>query len=217
MFKLKQVGVVIFLCLFILGYSYVFAAGDDYHSYIDKADGYFHNNQYREAISSLEKAIQRDPSGFLANAKLASTYVKMGEFDKSVPYFKKALLAEPDNSLVNFGLGSAYLTLNQSEKALDCFQNVSDSSLLAETHWGIGSAYLKLKRYDEAVTYFNKALTGGYNEPITYLGLGTSYYYLRQFDQARNNLLKAKEMYRAKGNTKAIGDIDLFLSTIPQR
>lgn len=216
MFGLKQAKIIIFLCLLLLSCPYTFAAEGDYSSYIEEANNYFHNGQYQETISLLNKALSIDPSGFLANAKMGATYMKMGEFEKAVPYFKKALAVRPDDDATNFGLGGVYLTLDQPDVALNYLRKVHNKELLPQTHFSIGSAYLKLKRYDEAITYFNKSLAGGYNDPILYLGLGTSQYYLRQYDQARKNLLKAKEMYRVKGNNKAVENVDSFLSTIPQ-
>jgi len=122
------------------------------------------NKKLNEAISSLEKAHEKNPESARVNNYLGYLYADNDmKIDRSLELIQKALLAEPDNGAYLDSLGWAYYRqgnyplalekLLMAEKQLD---KTSSPDPVVYDH--IGDTYFKIGDADRAVFYWKKSL-----------------------------------------------------------
>ncbi len=115
--------------------------GDANESYHKKADNYYKEANYKEALKyelkQLEEDLKyyRDISAEIAvdNNNIGLNYYKLKEYNQSILYYKKAI--KIDNIV---------LDLDNYERGV--------------TYYNIASAYNKIKEYDKALNYYLKSL-----------------------------------------------------------
>ena len=83
----------------------IYAEGADYY---DQAKEYITAGKYKEAINSLNKAIEKDPKSSKAYYVRGIAYDKVGKYKEAVRDFNKAIEIDPKNAYAYAGRGIFY-------------------------------------------------------------------------------------------------------------
>src|SRR6185503_15016948 len=75
----------------------------------ERARNYSKEQNTKQAIQSLQKAIDIFPNYFVALELLGTEYVKYGDYNKAVPVLLRAIQINPDAAKSLYALGVAYL------------------------------------------------------------------------------------------------------------
>ncbi|MCA2553252.1 MAG: tetratricopeptide repeat protein [Microcystis sp. M04BS1] len=180
-------------------------------------------SQFREALQSLEKALQiyreiKDRQGE-ANSlvTLGLAYRSLGQYQKAIEYQQQSLTIAREigdrrgeaNSLVTLGL--AYRSLGQYQKEIEFYQQslaiareIGDREREASYLGNLGGAYQLLGQYQKASNFYQQSLAiareigDHFNEMISLENLGWLYHYLEQhqkeIESRQQQLAIAREM-----------------------
>lgn len=77
----------------------------------------FAAQDFKEAISDLEKAVEIDPQFDLALNALAESYNKLGNLDKAIEIAKKYVESSPNDPVAHTALSRLYVQKGMIEEA----------------------------------------------------------------------------------------------------
>ena len=85
--------------------------------HLERADRYFTQQQYGEAVIEYQRALRIDPKETRAIVRVGLSFYQMGSPGRAFPYLVKALEQDPGNTEVRLKLGTLYFQARQPEKA----------------------------------------------------------------------------------------------------
>src|SRR5262245_8648251 len=85
--------------------------------HLDRGDGYFAREQYREAVIEYANVLQIDATNTRAIRQIALSYYQLGEGGRAFPYLIKLKELDPENLDARLKLGTIYLLAQQPEEA----------------------------------------------------------------------------------------------------
>ena len=144
------------------------------HAYrLNKAD-------FDQAVSLLNKAIERDPSFFSAHAVLSHSYTlaayhgwagRVGEtVADAIRYGDKAAELDPQNPLAHQSLGFAFSMRGPLEKAITSLRRALELDPNASSAWaGLALAYGMIGQTEDALAAVEKAKRGSPRDPFMWL------------------------------------------------
>ncbi|MDD4954622.1 MAG: tetratricopeptide repeat protein [Candidatus Omnitrophica bacterium] len=182
-----------------------------------KGTGYFKEKKYDEAIAEFEKALKIDPEFAEGYYGLGYAYCYKNQCDAALPYFEKAIELSPNYADAINGLGYAYGNLGNYDKGIEYYLKtlkIKENNLDALN--GLGYAYSSIGKYQEGINYFKKAIKVNPEYAPAYSGLGIVYYSLTQFLDAKENFLKARELYKKDNDEQGVKAIDEYLDKLPK-
>lgn len=114
---------------------------------------------FDEAISTLNKILQEDPTisdGFFA---LGNVYFKARHFKEAVKAFTRALELKPDDSFAVINILNCYAALGQLDQAEKLVQDqVKKGFEDPQFYYALGSLFALRGQYDKALPYFEECL-----------------------------------------------------------
>lgn len=175
---------------------------------------------YDKALENCFKSLNinleiNDPISIGINYNsIASIYNSLDQINKSKDYNLKALAEfnKGDYPLgkgtVLFNLAENYFKLNQIETSLHNLEDAKNTIIKSDTEYNLGNIYqlygeinIKKGKYKEAIDFYNKAIvihkkSGSaiyYGQSL--VGLGTCFFDLNQNSFAKENFLKALQIF----------------------
>ena len=111
--------------------------------------------------------------------------------------------------------GAIHLVHKAPEQAIPVFEKVLQlNPTYAFIYIALGSSYILLNQYEKALSYFQKGLSLDPQEGHAYAVIGWTYLFLNQPKQARENILKAKEIFENKGDYRNVKIAEDYLAKI---
>jgi len=126
------------------------------------------DNEYKEAVSILRRAVGIDPQYAPAYRGLGIAYYGAGDLYRAEIFMRKALQMNEKFSELWGYLGDIYIQKGDEKKAMSFFERCPpDDPHYAELHFRLGKMRLKSSDIEDADVEFTKALThddfwGGY-------------------------------------------------------
>ncbi len=140
---------------------------------------YYRLNQYEQALSSFQKALDLNPDHDQSKLMVAQTFLKQGRIDDCINEAKRVIARNSNNGQAHNILGSAYLAQGQYDLAMQ------ELNLAIEVDPSLAGAYLKKGLFNlatgnnsQGVADLQDALTAAPEILNTRLLLAT--YYLKQ-------------------------------------
>jgi tetratricopeptide (TPR) repeat protein len=150
------------------------------HVWNEKGNVHFKQEQYEEAISAYNKAIQIEPSFGWPYSNLALAYFTQGKYTEAILLYQKSiglLKSNKDKALSWNGLGNVYRCVNDYANAVTAYRKAAeldadtagmretaDSSQVdeglntAEACNELGELFLQMRSYTDAANAFAKAI-----------------------------------------------------------
>ncbi len=145
--------------LFVLSFTIFASAQQSAMNYFVDGVEAFEAASYQEAISSLEKAIELEPSNLEFQYYLGLTYSAMKKYGDALKVFESIVENEPVKfRKASFEIAAIYAKQEKSQKAIDTLilvERIVPKEV--RVYLEKGYAYQKLKDYDRAIENFNKA------------------------------------------------------------
>jgi TPR repeat/SPOR domain/WD40-like Beta Propeller Repeat len=92
-------------------------------------------NNFPAALKTYAKAASVTPNNADVLAKLASTYMKMGETEKAIPVFEKAVAIKGADALIALDFGKALMTQGKYEEAKQQFEVYAKKNVIEGKHF----------------------------------------------------------------------------------
>ena len=108
---------------------------------VDEAIKLCRENNFREAIDILNKALRLDKNNVRAYEKLGWAYRELNDYDKAIFYCTKAIEVDPNHKWTYNNLAGIYYKLKDYEKAISyCNETIKlDPNIPTPYHWrGLG-------------------------------------------------------------------------------
>lgn len=173
--------------------SYVKIFPFDYKAYDARGEAnYRKRGDYEKSKDDFATALRLNPNDVSIYEKLASTYLRLGDFDNAYYYCDKAVLKFPDNaSAYNCRAWVGYMNGENLDKAL---QDVNVSLSFSEAPYSLhtrAAIYNKQGRYYDAIADLNKAIEMDPRASYAYYEKGCSQIKLHYKKAGLKNIKKA--------------------------
>jgi len=120
---------------------------------------FFKHGQYREAIESFKKTIEKSPDSVEAYYNLGLSYLRSGDIDKAIVSFETATQLKPDSIEAHLAMGECYFNKGENKKAMDSFSRALEiQPNNPKAYYNIGIVYYKNDNPEEAIHYFEQAI-----------------------------------------------------------
>jgi tetratricopeptide (TPR) repeat protein len=208
-----------------------------YLDYYNRAIEYGSKGEFNNAEIELKKAQDLDQFGYQAqymlillkdvnNGKIKAEYASRifqslyywtnRKPDQAISELKKAIEINPDYALGYRELGALYFSLKQTDEAIKNYQKAIEiNPKYARAYNELGYLYGTLNEDEKSLTYYSKAIELDPKEALVYHRIGFTYYALGRYSQARENLLKAIQLYKERKDSRFISAIEEYLNKIP--
>jgi serine/threonine-protein kinase len=129
----------------------------------------YHSRHYDEAIAEYERALEVDPTSFLALLGVSQSYAAKGQYDQAVRHAQRGVSLSPDSDFLRALLGAVYGMAGQHEAARGILSHLIERSRRSYVAPILMSwIYSNLEERDSAFEWLGKA----YDERTCTLGLG---------------------------------------------
>ena len=126
---------------------------------------------------------------------------ELGIFEKAGVEFTKAVEISPYFAEAYVALGNVYSVFRRYDKAVECYSKaIVINPELSEAHMGLGMASIYAGDYAQAANAYKYAIQLNYNNAKAYLFLGKVEKLMGDDKSAKENLDKAKELYKEAGD-----------------
>ena len=179
--------------------------------YLNLADMYFKNNDFKNAISEAEKCIKIIDTNDLTEIQLLSeTYDIAGKasnelehFDSAIFYLKKAIEYNHNNYSAYRAISYSYVRTSKYTEAIKAATKAIEEDSLNSgraVYCNRGICFNAIGQYDLALKDYNKAIEIAPKTPEYFLNRGTLYMEMNEKDKAFSDFKKAELL----GGPKAI-------------
>jgi len=153
------------------------------------------SNNMREAISSLQHAVELDPHFTRARIMLSQLCLFTGKPDLALEELRAAYDADPQQPVTYRALVSALMPMHKYEETVSVLQKaVKTNPEDAEAFSNLGAALIALKRYGEAVDAGESAIKLRPDSANLYVRLGSAYLHTGDDDRSLAAYKKAIEI-----------------------
>ena len=143
---------------------------------------------------------------------------KQGFWDESAKTWEQLLQSNPDKRLLTLGtlkLSSTYLKLAEPFKAVEILKGLAESQPdHYDVQFHLGNAEGKIKSYPGAIAAFQKVVELRPDEGLGNVALALAYFGNRQPDPAKEQLQKAKKIFKKKKNISWYRDARIMVHQI---
>ncbi|MEG4217489.1 tetratricopeptide repeat protein [Microcoleus sp. Pol14C6] len=155
--------------------------------YIKKAESYYAQGKFEEAIAECKLAIEIKPEVALAYKIVGNATQAMGKAEAARYWYAQALEIEPDFAEVHANLGSIYAQHKQWKKSIECYQQaIKIQPNLASPYRNLARVFLQSGQPQAGAECWYEALTLDINwaKPDEHFTLGNTLLELGQLERA---------------------------------
>ena len=148
------------------------AEARDADFYINRGMDYGKKDQFDQAMSDFNKALEIDPTSAMAYHHRGVLYTFKGQYDQAFSDFSKALEINPRFASAYSSRGRAYMAKGQYDQAISDYTKALEiNPNLAVAYYNRGRSYYfkKEKEYDKSWDDIKKAQELGYKIPAEFL------------------------------------------------
>jgi tetratricopeptide (TPR) repeat protein len=166
----------------------------------------------KEALASLQQAVQLDPQLWQAQYNLGLQELQAGHPHQALAPLQAALAQRPQDPALLLALASAYDRLGQAQEeeryAAQAAQQASGSQK-TDALLFLGKAQYLLQNYPKAVTSLGQVVQAEPQQAVAWLYLGLAQYHLGDYSAAITSLSKAYALAPSAAVAADLGAADL--------
>jgi tetratricopeptide (TPR) repeat protein len=142
-------------------------------------------NQFKTALSYLEKAHKKNPRKLPVLYDLAYCCDRIHDFDRSIGYYEAYLDIEPFSENVWYNLGLLYFKKENFSKAVECYDfALAINDRYSSALFNKANALANLGEYDEAIEAYKECILLEPENVLAHCYLGESLEKLEQYSEA---------------------------------
>ena len=122
---------LLILCLSLVA-CIAFVTGQDAQAYVRRGDWYSDGENYEQAISEYNRAIEIDPQYVDAYTARGGVYYGEGEFDKAIADFDKAITINPNDGDTYFMRARCLKEIGENQRAISDLERALELDLIVE-------------------------------------------------------------------------------------
>jgi len=169
--------------------------------------------KYQKAVKHFNQCLKTFPDNPQAYHWTGVAYINLGQYEQAITSFKQAIKLDPNFSYSYSGLGLAHYNLQNYGQAITYYlKAIEFTPKDYDVYYQLGIIYATLSKPDEAIKYFDKAIKYKPDFASAYFGLGLAYQFTGKLREAKSNLEKAKELFKAHGNTVEAMEVESYLN-----
>ena len=180
-----------------------------FDEYLEKAENYFKQENYTEAISYWQKTLSLNPDyAKYIYTKIGKTYGIKKDYELAISYFQKIIDIDPDDFEAYYYIGVSYDNKDYYTLANEYYKKaIAINPNIAQLYFNVGANYGKIgnyhfnqksveaqENYNQAIMNFNKALSLDPDNSDTYLNIGYIYIFKDNMSLATEYLEKAAKL-----------------------
>ena len=153
-----------------------------------------------EAIATIKKSIELDPTYSEDYVVLATAYNQNKQYDEAITAVKRAIELKSDNAVAYINLGAAYGAKKQYAEAIKALKKTIeiDPKMTTAYDW-MGRFLTEQNAYNEAAEAYKKGIEAAPSEPTLHTSLAVAYYRMGKYDDAIAAANKAIELQTFTG------------------
>ncbi len=187
-----------FLIIYFCGFSLY---GETAISFYNKAESYFENNNYSEALYYYKKSLEKNKYFTKSLYKLALINLKLNNRKEADKYLKRLVRISPNNTKALIILADLNLQNNKKNKALKIYKKVlKKEPLNYDAFVGLGKVYIEKKFFAYAKKNLQRAIKINKEFPEAYLIFAKLYIKENKIRKAESFIKKA--LYYGPDNPK---------------
>jgi tetratricopeptide (TPR) repeat protein len=157
---------------------------------------YYQLEDYGKAVTSLQKAIEKNPSDAEAHYTLGRTYLELDEYKKAVQPYQKAIELNKSKNMWMYELGLLYYNNYQYPDAVKYFKMAEENGYQKSNDFyeNAGFAYLSMGDVSTGMTYLTKVLERKPNNKALLSNIAQSLHQAKKYDEALNYYQKLIEL-----------------------
>ena len=154
-------------------------------------------NDIETAISTLEKAVQINPSLAESRMNLGNLYLQKGWTNDAVNQYQIALRINPSDAKANLNLGNAYLKMEWLVQAISQYnRSIGLDPTLVQGYRNLAMVYVKQEKFPNAIAQLKQAIKLDPKDALTYCQLGDIYGQMEDCQKALVQYQKALKLKR---------------------
>lgn len=183
---MKKLG-LLFIFVLLLG------CGKDADHYLEEGNAYLRRGDMAGAIGMYEKAVEADPSNYMAHNSLGAALSSIGDFERAIGHFRTAVAVNDSFLEGHYNLGRGLAEIGSYDFALtELREAIRLDSTYALAYLTAGDIYSARKMADEAADAYRRTLRFDPNLMIAYLRLASVYVGAGEHDRALEVLKEAR-------------------------
>lgn len=159
-------------------------------------DDLMSENQFNDAITVYQTALERNPELYEALGNMAISYARLGKIDMAEKTLKKMINLIPERDYIGYlNLGEIYLGQEDYQKAREYYQqSLPTNPFPGEAYKFAGFCSKQLGDLELALQYYNQAIAK-----------------MSDFEQLYKGSLQ-RDIYRLKDNPESLKDLEKLLN-----
>lgn len=148
------------------------------NEYLERSVRLFMEHRYHECIEDCKRAIDLEENNDMAYARIAYTYIRIGDFKAAFNYLNRAISYNPKCALAYCVSGMIYANqIKDYKKAMEEFdRSIKFDSNCAISYYNRGILYAQqFKEWEKALADYNKAIELDNTYSYAYTGRGALY------------------------------------------
>lgn len=171
-------------------------------------------HNFQEAIKFYKKAIKIKPEFYSEPYyNLGNAYVNTRQ-EEAISYYKKSLEIEPLDPMAYEAIAVVYYNQGDMKNSIFYYEKAiefdKDNSRL---YHDLGTDYDRLNQPDQSEPYYKKAIQLNPEYADAYNELGTAQFRMTDYRQAKENLIKARELYKKQKQYDKVKDVEKLLDS----
>ena len=172
------------------------------HAYRNRGLVYLDKKQSNLAIADFNQAIQIDPQSAMAYFNRGNIYMGINKPSEAIADFNRVIQLDPQLAVAYFNRGFVYSKQKQYDLAIADFNRaIQLNPQLARVYFNRGNIYMKINKSSETIADFNRAIQLNPQYADAYFNRAIVYGRQQQYYQAKSDLEKAADLFRAQNNT----------------
>ena len=183
---------------------------------VDEQPSLYEQEHWEREIAQVKFFLDSNPRDVEALVKLGNLLQQRGEIDSAIIHLREAIRINPDHAEAHYQLGFI-LTQHKDEleAAIAQFREaIYLNSFEPSYHSMLGSCLLKQGKLLEAIDEYQEAIRLMPSYIPSYVGLAMALDHAGQQQQAKTALQKAKDLFKAKGDSESAIQIERLINCL---